>query len=330
MTTRVWVPPPVGLHAAATSSSIATWIEDLRQALLDVGLVQTADTGQFSAGTFAWTAPGDLNVRSSEVTYMVFRFGDTLQSTAPIFIRIGILAACGYTANGYSIGSSVEVGSATNGAGAITAGSSGAKTFFIGAANEGPSSTAPDAYQSYAAFSAARGFCGVVFNAGGRNVYGGSYFSNWSPLKFCVERIPDISGAPTTEGYSLWATQQSSGGFWDPYSDDNYRNVATQQVTTVLFGSGAAVIDNSHSIPYVGSVGAVSPDMFCAHGFHLTPEPVRANGILAYPQGRIAHGTEFDLRVYGTSDSHFIAMDRRTAIRACSATTAADFAFLWE
>ena len=330
MTTRVWVPKPVGLHAAATSSSIATWIEDLRQALLDVGLVQTADTGQFNAGTFAWTAPGDLNCRASEVTYMMFRFDDTLQSTAPIFIRIGFRAACGTTAAGYNFGSSVEVGSATNGAGAITAGSSGAKTFSLGQNSNGPSSATPDAYQSYAAFSAARGFCGVVFNAGGRNLFGNDYFSYWSPLKFFVERIPDISGAPTAEGYSLWANSQVRDGSWNGYGDSNYHDVLTQQATTVLFGSGVAVRDNLHSIPYVGTVAAVSPDMFCAHGFHLTPEPVRANGILAYPQGRIAHGTEFDLRVYGTSDSHFIAMDYRAAIRACSATTAADFAFLWE
>lgn len=330
MTTRVWVPQPVGLHAAATTSSIATWIEDLRQALLDVGLVQTADTGQFNAGTFAWTAPGDLNSRASEVTYMMFRFDDTLQSTAPIFIRIGIWAVCGTTAAGYNFGSSVEVGSATNGAGAITAGSSGAKTFLLGVDNAGPSSATPDAYQSYAAFSAARGFCGVVFNAGGRNLLGNDYFSYWSPLKFFVERIPDISGTPTAEGYSLWANSQVRYGSWNRYGDSNYYDVPTQQVTTVLFGSGVASRDNSHSIPYVGSVAAVSPDMFCAHGFHLTPEPVRANGILAYPQWRIAHGTEFDLRVYGTSDSHFIAMDYRAAIRACSATTAADFAFLWE
>ena len=330
MTTRVWVPQPVGFHAAATSSSIATWIEDLRQALLDVGLVQTADTGQFNAGTFAWTAPGDLDGRSSEVTYMMFRFDDTLQSTAPIFIRIGILAACGSATAGYQLGSSVEVGSATNGAGAITAGSSGAKTFFLGYPNYGPSSTTPDAYQSYAAFSAARGFCGVVFNAGGRNVYSTSYWAIYSPLKFCVERIPDISGTPTAEGYSLWANSQGRNGSWSRYGDSNYYDVLTQQVTTVLFGSGVASRDNLHSIPYVGSVAAVSPDMFCAHGFHLTPEPVRANGILAYPQGRIAHGTEFDLRVYGTSDSHFIAMDYRAAMRPCAATTAADFAFLWE
>lgn len=329
MTTRVWVPPPVGLHAAATSSSIATWIEDLRQALLDVGLVQTADTGQFSAGTFAWTAPGTLYGSSSEVTYMMFRFGDTLQSTAPIFIRIGIRAACGSATAGYQLGSSVEVGSATNGAGAITAGSSGAKTFFLGYYDYGPSRTTPDAYQSYAAFSAARGFCAVVFNAGDRHTRQGSFTSAWAPLKFCVERIPDISGAPTAEGYSLWATSQTLASLDGIYSNVNYVNVATQQVTTVLFSSGVSVI-NDHSIPYVGSVAAVSPDMFCAHGFHLTPEPVRANGILAYPQGRIAHGTEFDLRVYGTSDSHFIAMDYRAAIRACSATTAADFAFLWE
>ena len=330
MTTRVWVPQPVGLHAAATSSSIATWIEDLRQALMDVGLVQTADTGQFNAGTFAWTAPGDLNLSASEVTYMMFRFDDTLQSTAPIFIRIGILAACGSTAAGYNFGSSVEVGSATNGAGAITAGSSGAKTFSLGYANFGPSSTTPDAYQSYAAFSAARGFCGVVFNAGGRNLSGGNYSSYWSPLKFFVERIPDISGTPTAEGYSLWANSQARNDSWSGYGNSSYFDVLTQQATTVLFGSGVASRDNLHSIPYVGSVAAVSPDMFCAHGFHLTPEPVRANGILAYPQGRVAHGTEFDLRVYGTSDSHFIAMDYRAAIRACSATTAADFAFLWE
>ena len=57
MTTKVWIPELIGLQPSATSSSIATWIEDLRQALLDVGLVQTTDTGQFDSGTFVWTPP---------------------------------------------------------------------------------------------------------------------------------------------------------------------------------------------------------------------------------------------------------------------------------
>lgn len=328
MTIKTWVPEPIGLQPSATSSSIATWIEDLRQALLDVGLVQTTDTGQFDSGTFVWTPPGTLNGTSAEFTYLVFRFDDTLQSTAPIVLRIGIRASHGNTANGYQVGSSIEVGSATDGAGNITADSSGSMVFSCGYGDNG-APTNPDAYQSFATFSSAKGFAAAVFNPGNRALFGTDYYGNWSQLSFIIERIPDVSGSPTGSGYTLWARHQTYN-YTAFNNTTSYNNVDVMGATTVLFGSGPVASDNPNSVPYVGSVGLVAPDMFCGHAFHLTPEPVRANGLVLYPQGRIVHGAEFDLRVYGTTDSRFLAMDHRAALRPSPAVTAADPAFLWE
>lgn len=332
MTTKIWIPQPIGFHASATTASISTWIEDLRQAFLAVGVTQTSDTGQFDSSTFTYTAPGDLNGTSSEKTYLMFAFNDSLQSTAPIYFRVGILAACGNEANGYQLGSSIEVGSATNGSGTITTNSSGKKIFFVGYDNYGRANSSEN-YQSFMNFSSSKGFFGCVYNAGFRYLLSTSSNSNSSPLKFFIERIPDSSGTPTNSGYSLWFTNQSYNAYnyTSTYSDStSYTNVSVQQVTTVLFGQTVITSNNSYSIPYFGSTSVVSPDLFVNHGYHITPTPVRSNGILAYKQGAINHGTEFDATVYGTTPSHFIAMDYRAAIRPCVATTSADFAFLFE
>lgn len=329
MTTKIWIPQPIGFHTSATTASISTWIEDLRQAFLAVGVTQTSDTGQFDSSTFTYTAPGDLNGTSSEKTYLMFAFNDSLQSTAPIYFRVGILAACGNEANGYQLGSSIEVGSATNGSGTISANSSGKKVFAVGLYDTGRENSSEN-YQSYMNFSSSKGFFGCVYNAGFRYL-NTTYDSNSSPLKFFIERIPDSSGSPTNSGYSLWFTNQTNYTQNDVYNNStSYANVSVQQVTTVLFGQTVITSNNSYSIPYFGSTSVVSPDLFVNHGYHITPTPVRSNGILAYKQDAINHGTEFDATVYGTTPSHFIAMDYRAAIRPCVATTSADFAFLFE
>lgn len=329
MTTKIWIPQPIGFHASATTASISTWIEDLRQAFLAVGVTQTSDTGQFDSSTFTYTKPGTVSNTTSEITYLMFAFNDSLQSTAPIYFRVGILAVCGDTTKGYNLGSSIEVGSATNGSGTISANSSGKKSFSFGWYNEGRANSSEN-YQSYMNFSSSKGFFGCVYNAGFRYLITTTYNSNSSPLKFFIERIPDSSGSPTNSGYSLWFTNQTYYYSYTYNDSTSYNNVATQQVTTVLFGQTVITSNNSYSIPYFGSTSVVSPDLFVNHGYHITPTPVRSNGILAYKQGAINHGTEFDATVYGTTPSHFIAMDYRAAIRPCAATTSADFAFLFE
>ena len=108
MTAKVWIPPnDVGYPPGVTSAAVALWIEDLRQAILEVGLVQTADTGQFNAATFTTTDPGTngngANAMADVDTYMVFRFNDALQATHPIFIRISIIRATGTSATGHTL-----------------------------------------------------------------------------------------------------------------------------------------------------------------------------------------------------------------------------------
>jgi hypothetical protein len=82
------------------------------KAMLDgCGLVQTSDTGQLNPATA--TFPGS---NYGIAGYWIYRFNDTLQATAPIFIKVE--PGRGDALNEPYI--RISVGSATNGAGALT------------------------------------------------------------------------------------------------------------------------------------------------------------------------------------------------------------------
>lgn len=93
----------------------------IRDALVAMGLVQTADTGQINLGTV--TIPTALN---QDRGYMIFRFNDALQSTKPVFIKVTFRSNISGTAGSgiaqvyYVIGLTFQVGTGTNGAGILT------------------------------------------------------------------------------------------------------------------------------------------------------------------------------------------------------------------
>lgn len=81
--------------------------------LSTIGWVQTADTGQidFTAGS------GSLPAISTGGAYQIWKFGDSLQSTAPYFFRF---EWGGGVYDGQSLAMALTVGTATDGAGNIT------------------------------------------------------------------------------------------------------------------------------------------------------------------------------------------------------------------
>ena len=323
MATRIWFPPAAGFPRNTTTAAVSAWIEDLRQTLIGCGLVQTADTGQFDSSTFAWSDKGELGGSSVEVTYLMFRFDDALQASSPIFIRIGMRACFGRSNTGYSLCGNVTVGRATNGAGSITGSSANIQTA-IGYSND-RSYPAGTSYQSFASYSKSKGFAGLVYNAGMNNF---CYTMSFSPIAFFIERVPDATGAPTADGFTVWGNNQTFNYYGDLCSADTYNSVRNMAGITLMangFNSGESL----NTVPYFSASDLISGDVFALHAYHSTPKPVRSNGLCAIRHS-ISKGTEFDLHVYGTESSRFVAMDFTCALRPCMADTRAKVAFLFE
>lgn len=96
-----------------TAADLRSWAQAVHDALVAAGLVQTADTGQANLATI--TSSGSPNSASG---YEIFRFNDTLQATAPIFIKVEY--GGGNQAGNSNPGMWITVGTGTNGAGTIT------------------------------------------------------------------------------------------------------------------------------------------------------------------------------------------------------------------
>jgi hypothetical protein len=102
---------PVQLPAYVLSNAdFQTWCVGIHDALIAVGLIQTADTGQLTLASA--TRPTPTNVAG----YEVFRLNDALQGTFPIIIKIeyGIGTATDRPALWASIGTACPAGTLTN------------------------------------------------------------------------------------------------------------------------------------------------------------------------------------------------------------------------
>lgn len=95
-----------------TDAEFRTWVAAMIDQLNDIGLTQTADTGQIDTATVA--KPGAI---STSMGYAIFRFNDTLQGTVPIYMKIEFGSTSGAATNP---GIWVTFASATDGAGNTT------------------------------------------------------------------------------------------------------------------------------------------------------------------------------------------------------------------
>jgi hypothetical protein len=108
MTTLTWSSP----YLATTATNYKATLTELVAKLAAAGLVQTGDSGQTDPSTIA----AALATGTAQQGYMMFRMNDTLQSTQPIFIKMGIF-------NGSNVVSATcllpvfTIGMATDGAG---------------------------------------------------------------------------------------------------------------------------------------------------------------------------------------------------------------------
>lgn len=172
----------------SSDAAFRAWGSELSGKLAAAGLVQTSDTGQINWTTV--TRPG----ANTAAGYEIWRFNDSLQSSAPIYIKLEY----GTSAASTRPGAWITVGTGTNGAGTITGVASTRTTIHHSA---GPVSTST-AYPSY--LCVAEGFAGLLWkhDAGASGI---------SLFFFAVCRSVDTSGAPTTTGCYIYMKPSAVG-----------------------------------------------------------------------------------------------------------------------
>lgn len=97
----------------ATNAAFQAWVGEVVTALFTtIGLTQTADTGQINPATVA--APGAVNTMQG---YVIGRFNDTLQSTAPLFFKLEFGSGSASATNPQMY---ITIGTGSNGSGTLT------------------------------------------------------------------------------------------------------------------------------------------------------------------------------------------------------------------
>lgn len=158
--------------ASSTDALLRDWGSKLSAAIQAVGLVKTSDTGQIDWNTV---------VNGSTIRgYEIFRFNDTLQATAPIFLKLE------YGGSNAYVMFKTTVGKGSDGAGNIT----GILHAALSTANGGQDETTD--YVSYV-------------SSGDGSMLNFALFPTWSSsyspmLKFSLDRSRDAGGNPTTTG----------------------------------------------------------------------------------------------------------------------------------
>jgi hypothetical protein len=207
------------------------WGSAVSAALAALGFVQTADTGQINWTTV--TRPLAINTAQG---YEVWRFADTLQATAPIFVKLeygsGVSAIV-------TPGLWVTVGTGSNGAGTITgsdiAGVTGAVTARQQVAVSG--AVAAPATLSYATTDADKSVLQLFLWPNATSSQQGLYL--------LVERTRDWSGQPTGDGfYGLSAAPNTIKQIAVSYSPNSITNSGNWNSSQVLYSNNVAVKTN--------------------------------------------------------------------------------------
>lgn len=224
----------VSYDSAPTNGTVAkfrAWGKALFDAIIACGWVQTTDTGQLNWATVA--AP---SAAKKQMGYVILRSNDSL---TPIYLRLGF--GSGYNASEPCVW--VQIGTGTNGAGALTG------------AISTPLQMCIYGYQANDSLMP----CWVSGDAG-RLLFVLWIEGDWYRHIFCaIERTTDATGARTSEGASVWTC--SAGGTFGTtgYIDTAYSqtlNFAMQQLkaqphwNAVIPPTGnGAILNNTYPFP---------------------------------------------------------------------------------
>lgn len=235
-----------------TNAGFQAWYNEIITQLLAVGLTQTTDTGQIGATA---ALPGT----STSAGFTIWKFNDTLQGTAPLFIKLEF-------GTGSAAGSPqvwLTIGTGTNGAGTLT-GTISARIQCAG--NTAPISTST-LYVSRWMYSATLGilWMGCKYNA--ETTVG----PNGAQIGFIISRSNDATGASTGDAF-FTITCCANGGTGNA-SGNSFMQIVSNLTSTIYPHGIASNLGQAFFaiVPFILPSNAFSGDVQVYPVFYMTP-----------------------------------------------------------
>lgn len=245
------------------------WGSAISTALAAMGLVKTSDTGQID-----WTTVLKPTTANGVAGYEMWRFNDTLQATAPVFIKIEYGVGGGVTIQSLW----VTVGTGTNGAGTL-----------VGQVG--------NRYRCFSSFADGTGSISYISGANNRihmALNASRNLSNSTGMVLSVERTKDATGADDATGicmYSMAAAATTSFAAQDqvvPFTgtipaQDGSPAVAASAGTSAVSGADVGVFPH---FPVLGK--ALPPEL----------------GLISYKNADIAALSQVGVTLYSVSHNY--------------------------
>lgn len=288
MTTAAWST----VLDQTSDAAFRVWVAEFIAKCLAVGLTQTTDTGQINTTTV--TRAG----ANTDAGYAIFRFNDTQQATAPIFIKVMFGSGTANTVPRIRI----QVGTASNGSGTVS-GTGSANTDTI-SATTGAVSTVT-LYSSYMCY--VDGSWSFAWKIGAYNGFSGAPNANYA-----LTRSTDNNGVATADAVSQLA------GPTNPF----VRTISFL-TSTVYSASNFA---NWAFIPYgvttsiVTVAGVPTPQVFKTEMVTPRVRPMAQTALVLNAEFNI--GVQFSAALVGATPRNFIS--------AIPLSLSVNLAMLWE
>lgn len=219
----------------STTTNFRAWGQFISNFLEANGIPKTADTGQID-----WATVGNPTAAGQSMGYEIRRFSDTLQATAPVFIKIEYGSS---TALANAPGIWITVGTGSDGAGAITGNNSTRRAAHGGATS--------NVTQYVCVISSNTNRLGLAMFTGGTN--------------FCffvaIERTKDAAGADTPNGILLSLTGYSAAKV-NQYIPQSGTVPPNQSNFGILVPTGISTGGDGLDIP-------IYPNLISNKGFYL-------------------------------------------------------------
>jgi hypothetical protein len=222
-----------------TDADFRTWGTGIAAQLTACGLTQTSNTGQIN-----WTTVTKPSANGTLQGYEIWRFADTLQSTAPFFIRLDY--GSGSFADTPSL--FVQVGTGTNGAGTLTGVTSQPSLIY-----SSHSKSAGVTLNSYCCGSTATGRIMLMNNVDPADW--------WCWQGFCIERARDGSGVTSGDGVGVQSFSKA-GSFTNSY-----------QLLPSVVGSAPAILYNGRFPICISPQAITSAQLTYGSNVALFPVP---------------------------------------------------------
>ena len=244
----------------ATDAQFRAWGKAISDSLQAVGIVKTADSGQIN-----WAAVAAPTAINTKVGYEIYRFNDTIQSTAPVFIKLSF--GSGGSSSYPSLW--ISVGTGSDGSGTLTGEILTEKQNDTGSA--GSASTATTHY---------------VSGSSNRFVIALQGLSSNYQSVLTVERTHNSSGSDTSDGVMVNRIAKS--------------NLVDSQHYLLFSDSSVVTVPKISCLTPVGLSGAKSPDINLYPVRFFTPgEGPMSNCLVGYISGDFAVNSSYTVSVLG-------------------------------